>query len=132
MASVRKRTWNSAGRERTAWVVDYTDSAGKRRLKTFKTKKEADGWLLKAAAEVAAGTHTPDRGSVTVKDAGERWIKRGEVERLEPTTVRYYRMHLNHHIAPALGAVRLSKLSTPRVQAFADHMLTMNSRVVTR
>src|SRR3712207_5188521 len=112
MASIRKRTWASNGRERSAWVVDYVDAAGKRRLKTFAAKKAAGAWLLKVAAEVTAGTHTPDRGSLTVGEAGRRWLLRGEIERLEPATLRYYRIHLDCHIAPALGALRLSKLST--------------------
>jgi hypothetical protein len=35
--SVRKRTWKTAaGEERQAWIVDYADQAGQRRLKTFR------------------------------------------------------------------------------------------------
>jgi Holliday junction resolvase RusA-like endonuclease len=37
--SVRKRFW-SGGKE--AWVVDFKDATGKRRLRTFATKKDAD------------------------------------------------------------------------------------------
>ena len=34
--SVRKRRWtNAQGAEKTAWVVDYVDTKGTRRLKTF-------------------------------------------------------------------------------------------------
>jgi hypothetical protein len=50
MASVRKRSWKSGGEMKTAWVADYLDQAGKRRLKTFERKKEADLWLVNAAA----------------------------------------------------------------------------------
>ena len=40
--AVRKRTWiTRKGQEKTAWVVDYKDQCGKRRLKTFGRKKEA-------------------------------------------------------------------------------------------
>jgi integrase len=35
MASVRKRTWTTGGKVKTAWVVDYFDQHGRRRLKTF-------------------------------------------------------------------------------------------------
>src|SRR5262249_15075377 len=59
MASIRKRVWKTNGVEKTAWVVDYTDQAGKRRLKTFSTKREADSWAVLARHEVAQGTHTP-------------------------------------------------------------------------
>jgi integrase len=132
MASVRKRTWTTNGREKSAWICDYVDGSGKRRLKTFATKKAADAWSVQALHQVASGTHSVDRESITVKEAGEVWIRRGEVERLEASTLRHYRLHLNHHIAPALGAVRLSKLSTPCVATFADAMLRSNSRVMTR
>jgi len=43
--SVRKRTWERNGVAKTAWVVDYKDSQGKRRLKTFATKKAADAFF---------------------------------------------------------------------------------------
>ena len=40
--SIRKRSWTTAkGEQKEAWVVDYADSSGKRRLKTFERKKEA-------------------------------------------------------------------------------------------
>ena len=42
--SIRKRTWTHAGTKRSAWVVDYRDPAGKRRLKTFPTKLAAETW----------------------------------------------------------------------------------------
>ena len=80
--------WTTDAREQAAWVVDYRDAAGKRRLKTFATKKAADAWLVRAQHEVAHGTHTPDRESVTVRAAGDAWIRRCEVERLEPHTIR--------------------------------------------
>jgi hypothetical protein len=37
--SVRKRTWKTTkGEIKEAWVVDYSDQAGKRHLETFKRK----------------------------------------------------------------------------------------------
>jgi integrase len=56
--SIRKRIWKSRGVEQTAWVVDYVDQLGKRRLKTFGTKKEADAWAVTARHEVKQGIHT--------------------------------------------------------------------------
>ena len=39
--SIRKRTWKTAkGEAKEAWVVDYTDGAGKRVLKTFKKRRK--------------------------------------------------------------------------------------------
>ena len=49
--SVRKRTWKTAaGEERHAWIVDYADQAGKRRMKTFRLKKEADAFETRSSA----------------------------------------------------------------------------------
>jgi hypothetical protein len=41
--SVRLRKWiTREGQTKEAWVVEFKDAAGKRRLKTFRTQKEAD------------------------------------------------------------------------------------------
>ena len=71
MASIRKRMWRSNGGERTAWIVDYLDQAGKRRLKTFAKKKDADAFSVKARHEVLQGIHTPESASITVAELSE-------------------------------------------------------------
>jgi hypothetical protein len=48
--SVRKRSWVSKGVSKDAWVVDFVDLNGKRRLKTFKTKADADRFRGLSAA----------------------------------------------------------------------------------
>ena len=45
--AIRQRKWTWKGKEKSAWVVDYFDAKGKRRLKTFKTKRAADDWRSK-------------------------------------------------------------------------------------
>src|SRR5262245_49114770 len=118
MATVRKRTWTHKGEKRAAWVVNYTDQNGKRRLKTFGNKKAANNWLTEAAHEVKQGTHTADSDSITVADACALWIRRGELEGLERSTIRQYRQHVDLHINPAVGIVKLSRLNTPKVEEF--------------
>ncbi|WP_185982676.1 tyrosine-type recombinase/integrase [Aureimonas mangrovi] len=121
--SVRKRSWATPkGEEKTAWVVDYTDTNGKRRLKTFKLKKAADNFAATAHVEVREGTHVADSASATVKAAGDLWIRRGERNGLERTTIIQYRQLLELHIAPALGSTLLSKLTVPAVRQFEDDL----------
>ena len=132
MASIRKRTWTSGGEIRSAWVCDYVDQKGKRRLKTFKAKKAADAWLVQARGEVARGVHTPDSTSVTVAAAAEMWLERCERDGLERATIRQYETHVRHHIEPLLGREKLSKLSTPLVEAFKDALLRTRSRPLAR
>jgi integrase len=127
MATVRKRSWQSGGEIKTAWIADYVDQFGKRRQKTFPSKKAADTWLVKARGEVAAGVHTPESAAATVAEAATDWLKHGEAEGLERATLRAYRLLAEHHVVPMLGREKLAKLSAPRVHWFRDALLTGNT-----
>ncbi len=121
--SIRKREWTTArGELKTAWVVDYADQCGRRRLKTFSTKKASDAFAASAKVEIRAGIHTADSASVTINDAGAFWLATAENAGLEPTTIVQYRQHLRLHIEPLLGSVRLSQLSAPMVREFEDKL----------
>ncbi len=126
--AIRKRTWTSGGTEKTAWVVDYQDQAGKRRLKTFKTRKAADSWATDTLYQVKAGTHTPESASITVAEAAENWIKRAELEGRERSTIAQYRQHVEYHINPLIGNVKLSKLTAPGMEGVRDKLLGRLSR----
>jgi integrase len=121
--SVRKRAWTtSKGVEKEAWVVDYVDQTGKRRLKTFARKKAADSFEATASVEIRAGVHTADSASITVAEAGNLWLETGERAGLERTTLDAYRQHLRLHIEPYVGKVKLSQLSAPMVRNFEDKL----------
>ena len=79
--SVRKRNWTTQDGKGTgeAWVVDFTDASGKRRLKTFKTKREADRFhgVVKAVGsgqvpEPLASGYRPIEFSVPLPPAWKR------------------------------------------------------------
>jgi integrase len=123
MGTIRKRAWPSGDGYKSAWVVDYVDQYGKRRLKTFAKRKGADDFIVKARHEVAQGTHTPESTSITVADACKLWLERAEAAGLEAHTLRTYRLTALHHVLPMLGSEKLAKLSAPRVQKFADGLL---------
>ncbi|WAJ30971.1 tyrosine-type recombinase/integrase [Antarcticirhabdus aurantiaca] len=122
--SVRKRAWTTPkGEAKSSWVVDYTDTAGKRRLKTFPRKKEADAFAATAHVEVREGTHVADSASATVSTAGALWLKRCEQNGLERTTLLQYDQLLRLHIATELGTTLLSRLTVPMVRQFEDKLL---------
>ncbi|TMK12017.1 MAG: site-specific integrase, partial [Alphaproteobacteria bacterium] len=124
MATVRKRNWRAAsGEEKTAWIADYFDGAGKRHIKTFRTRKAADEWLVNARGEVQRGTHTPENASITVREAAALWLERCALEGLERSTLRFYKIHVDLHILPRIGGERLARLTTPRIEAFRDALL---------
>ncbi|MEF2551340.1 tyrosine-type recombinase/integrase [Aurantimonas sp. A2-1-M11] len=120
--SVRKRTWTTKGVERSAWVVDYVDGAGKRRLKTFAKKKEADGFSATAHVEVREGTHVADSASATVETAGKLWIASATAAGLERSTIASYEQHLRLHIIPILGTTMISALTIPMLRSFEDEL----------
>jgi integrase len=120
--SVRRRAWRSNGERREAWVVDYADQNGKRHLKTFARKREADAYHAAVKGEVRAGLHIADSDSVTVAEAGRSWITSGEMAGLERTTMETYRLLLDLHVVPLIGDVKLSQLTVPMVRAFEDRL----------
>ena len=133
MASVYRRTWTGAdGKTRVRWVAAYKDQDGKRHNKGFRARKEAKAFLVMTEGEIVRGVHTPESSSITVAEAARLWLQRGELERLERSSLRQYRNHVRLHILPLLGAVRLARLSTPTVQLFRDKLLETRSRPLAR
>ena len=133
--SVRKREWVTKGGERKeAWVVNYTDAAGNRRLKHFKRKRDADDWADETGVAIREGTHVAASASITVAEAGKLWIERARNNDLERTTVDQYQQHLSLHIVGDgenvpdkdrrifIGHLKLSELNAPTVRAFEDRL----------
>ncbi|MDW9802783.1 tyrosine-type recombinase/integrase [Sinorhizobium meliloti] len=121
--SVRKRNWiTPKGVEKSAWVVDYFDMAGKRRLKTFTKKKDADTFAATAKVEVREGVHVADSASATIEEAGKLWIASARAAGLERATIEDYERHLRMHIVPFIGASKLPSLSIAKIRAFEDQL----------
>ena len=122
--SVRKRTWTTKAGIKEAWIMNYTDSEGKRRLKTFDRKKDAEAAERGIENEKEEGTHVPESKSISIKEAGELWLTRGKLDGLERTTLDQRKQHLKEHINPYLGNLLLSKLTLPAVTKFQDRLRT--------
>jgi integrase len=129
MATVRKRKLQSG---EIRWQADYTDAKGKRRSRQFEKRKDADAYLVTVRSDLQRGVHVAPNASITVKEAGALWLQRAERDRLVRSTVRQYQAHLQHHIEPALGRIKLSDLTTPRLHEFIDGFLATHSRALAR
>lgn len=133
MAFVRKRTWVSGGETKTSWLVGYRDHDRRRRFETFKTKKDADARRVEIEHELSQGTHSPKATSITVAEAAKLWLEHGEVEGLEPTTLRGYRQHVDLHINPLVGHMKLAQLTKPGIENLRDQLVkTRSSRIMAR
>jgi integrase len=131
--SVRRRTWqNGDGSQGETWVVAYTDRDGKRRIRSFDRKKDADAYHASVGIDLRSGIHVPDSQSITVAEAGRLWLQGCERDGLERSTIDYYRQHVELHIIPLLGAVKLSRLTAPMVRAFEDKLKLNRSPAMVR
>ena len=131
--SVRKRIWrNRNGAPGEAWVVTYTDPAGRRRLKTFDRKRDGESFETAVGTEIHRGLHVPDSESIMVAEAAKLWLISCENAGLERSTLDAYRQRVALHIVPLIGAVKLSQLSAPRVRAFEDVLRVNRSAAMVR
>ncbi|MGY4360444.1 integrase [Bradyrhizobium sp. i1.3.1] len=125
--SVRTHTWTTkSGEQRQAYLVQYStaelDKRGKRKrhVKFFDKKKDADAFHAQVRVDVSKGVHVPASKSIAVEAAGRNWIDScGDLER---TTVDGYQQHLNLHINPYLGGLKLSALSVAIVRDWQDKL----------
>ena len=67
--SVRKRAWRNSDGSQASLVVAYADQSGKRRIKSFDRKRDADAFHASVATDLRSGLHVPDSQSVTVAEA---------------------------------------------------------------
>lgn len=137
MATVRKRKWTHNGTDKEAWVVTYTDQGGKRRLKTFDKKKDADSYRTKVETELERGEHVAANASVTVEDAGKAWLddcrrRRRIGDNMAGTTISGYELSFRKHVMPRFGHVLVRDLRAVEVQDFINEKREKYSFLHTR
>jgi integrase len=120
--AVRKRKWTtSKGETKEAWLFEHAVD-GVRKYETFARKEDAKKRQAQVTVDIDKGVHVKPN-KVTVADAGEKWIADAE-GRLERATIETYRQHLDQHIKPFVGSLKLSQLTVPNVRDFMDKLRT--------
>lgn len=124
--TIRKRTVIRNGKPYTFWegtiTVGTDTGSGKLIRQTFTGKKqdEVAKKMRAAASEVDKGGYAiPTK--LTVKEWFEIWLSEYMGDK-KPLTVQQYRSMSETHIYPALGAVKLSKLTAPQLQKFYNQL----------
>lgn len=121
--AVRKRRWTTAdGEKHEAWVAFYRDGKSRRRQKTFAKKRDAEDYAHATHVEVARGTHVAPSASISIAKAGELWIASAKARNLTQSTIDQYQQHLDLHIAPYLGRLRVSAFTLARTREFEDEL----------
>ena len=131
--SVRKRKWTTRkGESKQAWIVDYVDQDGDRHIETFERKKDADAFHATVKVDVSKGEHIAASKSEAIAQAAQHWLNSVEARGRERGTLRQYRQHVDLHIVPRLGSIKLAHLTAPKVKAFRDDLLANLSRPLAR
>ena len=118
--SIRKKTVTRNGKPYTYWEARYTEGfdqgTGKQiqRSITGRTQKEVAEKLREVTASIDHKTYTPP-SKLTLNEWLEIWV-RDYLPDIKPSTCLLYQKNIALYIAPYLGSVKLTALSSPMVQ----------------
>ena len=102
-------------------VYDLPSVSGKRRQRKeriYGKKSDAEKYLRKRVAEVESG-QAADGETLTFNDLCDRYLKASE-DRVEATSLEWYRRTLAQHARPSLGRMKLRTIRPLHVQAALD------------
>lgn len=104
-------------------TVGYDPTTGKQKQKSIsgKTKTEVRKRMTKLIAEVDRGSYIEEPDAL-VKDWLDIWLDTYVDGKVKPFTSDSYRRNCENHIKPALGSVKLSKLTTTQIQKFYNDL----------
>ena len=111
---------NGELRKMATWTVSYDlphqpGEARQRKVKSgFETRKDAVAWFTKKAEELRQGI-APADDRQTVEQYLTQWLE-SIADSVSGSALHAYRNHVEAHIIPALGKVRLSDLRAEHVE----------------
>ena len=99
------------------------DVNGKRRVKTFKTKADAEDWLAdqRRARELGENTYAVNP-KMNIADFLEGWLITHKTS-VKPNTYRCYQSVIKNQINPALGKVNASTLTPKAIEMFLGELV---------
>ncbi len=109
------------------WEARYTagrdPGTGKQIQKSVygKTQKEVRKKLTERLAQIDSGVYM-EPSKMTLGEWLDIWLAEYVADSVKPYTVSSYQVQIRNHIKPALGAVKLSALTTPAIQHFYNQL----------
>jgi integrase len=98
--------------------ADIRDQHGHKRLKTFKTKKEAVAYEREALAQVSKGEYSPV-SKKTVGEIAKEWYESKAAQAYRRSSLVMWRNHVERYIVESLGNVKVSDLDVQAVESAA-------------
>lgn len=108
-----------------AAVYVRTSTGKSKRIRVYgKTREEAYARRLEIQASANQGILMPER-SYRLADYLDYWLENIVRPNLRPKTIQQYESVSRLYLKPGLGAVKLTDLTVPMVQAFFNEQLTL-------
>lgn len=105
-------------------VVDPVTGKSVQRSISGKDQAEVYAKMIKAQTEINEGTYI-EPSKMTVGEWLDIWLKT-YLNGVRPYTILNYTQHVNNHIKPVLGKVKLDKLNTHMIQQFYNDLGTVH------
>ena len=124
--TIRKKAVTRKGTAYAYWeariTTGYDPGTGKQIQRSFsgKTQKEVREKMQAAAVELNSGTYKEPL-KMTVSEWLDIWLT-DYLGGVKPMTVLNYTQHVNNHIKPALGAIKLEALNAHEIQSFYNDL----------
>jgi integrase len=117
--TVSRKDGSSYVRWEGSLSLGYKTDGKRNRSKTYygQTQEEIRAKLEEAKRQLSMGTYIDT--NLTVQQYMERWIKEKTLE-LAPGSIKNYTDQANNHIYPAIGNVKLAKLSPMHLQTLCS------------
>jgi integrase len=105
--------------------LGYDENGKKKRIKKqgFKTKKDAEVFVTETLDKKNKGFVAPTENNILFKDFINDWFNDYKVKTLSITTRDNYISRINTHIIPALGDIRLNKITNMIIQKFYNNLI---------
>jgi len=124
--SIRKR-----GSTYTYWLDIGPDPVTGKRRRTkggFRTKRECQVALNEAISALRSGSLVQPSRRTVASFLVEEWLPAVRMAGLRDSTWASYRMNVEKHLVPGLGAIELQRLSPAQLNAFYRELLTRGRR----
>jgi integrase len=101
--------------------VDWRDKKGNRYRQTFELKKDAEDFLSQVKVDIKHGAFISAKTAPLFSEVAEQWFENKRNRR--PATLSAWRTHLDKHLLPALGDLRLSEIDVGVIEAKRNQWL---------
>lgn len=120
-------------RRREGWQARYPNprypGTTRKIERTFRTKREAEDWLVQQQASLLAGTHIDPRQSERpFREVIDAWKESWVPGRLSPTTERRYQSIIDKYLIPEFGRRRVGAITHEVVQRYVNRLASDPNR----